>query len=202
VIGIVAGRLAEKFHRPIVMIAQDSLQGRPATGSVRSVPGFDVHAALIACRSHLVTCGGHAAAAGVSLRREDVGRFRDAFESVVAGLVTPADLARTVDTDGRLEDADLRLEVADLLAGQVWGQGFPPPLFEDEFEVRDQRIVGGRHLKLRLRRAGGGSELAAMRFGEVGPLPSHIRAAYRIEANEWNGARTLQLMVEHWQAPE
>jgi single-stranded-DNA-specific exonuclease len=201
VIGLLASRLRERFHRPTICLAEGP--DGALKGSGRSIPALHLRDALdLVDRRHpglLIRFGGHAAAAGVSLRREDVGRFRDAFESVVAGLVTPADLARTVDTDGTLDDADLHLDVADLLAGQVWGQGFPPPLFEDHFEVRDQRIVGGRHLKLRLRRAGGGGELAAMRFGEVGPLPDHIRAAYRIEANEWNGARTLQLMVEHWQ---
>jgi single-stranded-DNA-specific exonuclease len=201
VIGLLASRLRERFHRPTICLAEGP--DGALKGSGRSIPALHLRDALdLVDRRHpglLIRFGGHAAAAGVSLRREDVGRFRDAFESVVAGLVTPADLARTVDTDGTLDDDDLHLDVADLLAGQVWGQGFPPPLFEDHFEVRDQRIVGGKHLKLRLRRAGGGSDLAAMRFGEVGPLPAHIRAAYRIEANEWNGARTLQLMVEHWQ---
>lgn len=79
VIGIVAGRLAERFHRPVVMIAQDPLQGRPATGSVRSVPGFDVHEALVACREHLVTCGGHAAAAGLRIADDRIDAFREAF---------------------------------------------------------------------------------------------------------------------------
>jgi len=203
VIGLLASRLRERFHRPTVCLAEGP--DGELKGSGRSIPALHLRDALdLVDRRHpglLIRFGGHAAAAGVSLRRKDVARFRDAFEAVVAGLVTPADLARTVDTDGRLDDGDLRLSVADLIAEQVWGQGFPPPLFEDDFEVRDQRIVGGKHLKLRLRRTGGGSEVAAMRFGEVGPLPSHIRAAYRLEANEWNGARTLQLMVEHWQPP-
>ena len=105
-----------------------------------------------------------------------------------------------MDTDGPLHDRHLNLDTADLLAGQVWGQGFPPPLFEDDFEVREQRTVGdGRHRKLTLRRVGGRDDIAAMRFNEPEPLPERIRAAYRVEANEFRGNRTLQLMLEHWQ---
>jgi len=201
VVGLLASRLRERFHRPTVCLAAGP--DGELKGSGRSIPSLHLRDALdLVDRRNpglLIRFGGHAAAAGVSLRQEDVARFRSAFEDVVSGLVTAADLARSVDTDGQLEEVDLRLELADLLARQVWGQGFPPPLFEDVFEVRDQRIVGGRHLKLRLRRAGGGGEFAAMCFGEAGPLPDRIHAAYRLEANEWNGARTLQLMVEHWE---
>jgi single-stranded-DNA-specific exonuclease len=202
VVGLLASRLKDRYHRPTICLAA----GPDGTlkGSGRSIPALHLRDALdLVDRRNpglIPKFGGHAAAAGLSLKADDVERFRAAFEATVAGLVTPADLARTVETDGPLHDRHLDLDTADLLARQVWGQGFPPPLFEDDFEVREQRTVGdGRHRKLTLRRVGGRDDIAAMRFNEPEPLPERIRAAYRIEANEWRGNRSLQLMVEHWQ---
>jgi len=118
---------------------------------------------------------------------------------VARELLSPAQLARAIETDGSLEPAYLDLRLAQLLDHQVWGQGFPQPLFCDDFEVQGQRVVGEKHLKLRLARAG--RTLEAMRFNALDPLPPQVRAAYRLSVNEFNGTQKLELVVEHWETP-
>jgi len=141
--------------------------------------------------------GGHAAAAGLTLHAEDFARFAELFEAVAREWLSPAQLGRTVETDGSLETAYLDLGLAQLLEEQIWGQGFPQPLFCDEFQVLGQRVVGEKHLKLKLAR--GGRTVEAMRFNALDPLPSSVRAAYRLAVNEFNGAQNLQLVIEHWE---
>jgi single-stranded-DNA-specific exonuclease len=199
VIGIVAGRLKDAHHRPAIAFAPGA--AGEIKGSGRSVPGLHLRDALdlVGKRSPglLLRFGGHAAAAGLTLREADFGRFAGAFEAVVRELVPPGELARTIETDGSLEAAFLDLALAQLLERQIWGQGFPQPLFCDEFEVAGQRVVGDRHMKLRLVR--GGRTVEAMRFNSLEPLPAAIRAAYRVCVNEFNGAQALQLVIEHWE---
>src|SRR5581483_5125968 len=119
------------------------------------------------------------------------------FEAVVQELLPPAARARTIETDGSLEAPFLDLALAQMLERQIWGQGFPQPLFCDEFEVAGQRVVGEKHTKLRLVR--GGRALEAMRFNALDPLPPRIRAAYRVCVNEFNGTQALELVIEHWE---
>lgn len=201
VVGLLASRLKERFHRPTVCFA--AAPGNELKGSGRSIPALHLRDALdLVDRRYpglLLRFGGHAAAAGVGIRADDLDRFRDAFESVCRELLSPADLERVIETDGPLAAAEATLETASLLERQVWGQGFAEPLFQDVFEVMEQRVVGGRHSRLGLRGPYGGRSCGAMLFGHEGPLPSHIRAAYRLAINEWNGNRSLQLTLAHWE---
>jgi single-stranded-DNA-specific exonuclease len=199
VVGILAGRLRERFHRPVIAFAPAG--NGEARGSGRSIRGLHLRDALdLVSKRHpdlILRFGGHAAAAGLTVRVGDIPRFRDAFEQAVSGLITAADLERIVETDGSLPPEQLTLELAEALDGQVWGQGFAAPSFRDRFEVTGQRVVGGNHVKARLQL--GGRQVEAMRFGDASPLPGHIEAVYRVQANEYNGTRSLQLVLEHWQ---
>ncbi len=199
VIGILASRLKERWHRPVIAFARGN--GGEIKGSGRSINALHLRDALDLVSKRepglLSRFGGHAAAAGLTLRAADFERFRAAFEAVAQALLTPADLERSIETDGALPAANLTLETARLLEQQVWGQGFPAPTFDDEFVVTQQRIVGERHLKLRLVK--NGSEYEAMLFSHTAPLPRRVRAVYRLAVNEYNGAQKLQLTIEHWQ---
>ena len=199
VIGILASRLKERWHRPVIAFARGS--GDEIKGSGRSINALHLRDALDRVSKRepglLLKFGGHAAAAGLTLRATDFERFRAAFEAAVQALLTPADLERNIETDGALPAADLTLATALLLEQPVWGQGFPAPTFDDEFGVVQQRIVGARHLKLRL--AKDGNDYEAMLFSSTTPLPTRVRAVYRLAVNEYNGARKLQLTLEHWQ---
>ena len=204
VVGIVASRLKDRYHRPAIVFARGS--GGELKGSGRSIPGFHLRDALdvVAKRAPGVIArfGGHAYAAGLSLAEADLPRFAAAFEAVAREVLTPADLARVAPSDGGLDASELTLDLANALAGEVWGQGFPAPAFDDLFDVAEQRIVGERHLKLALERPGAGPEhrLAAILFNRVDPLPATIRAVYRPDPNEWNGTVALQLVILHWEA--
>lgn len=209
VIGILASRLREKFHRPTFAFAASG--NGELKGSGRSISALHLRDALdLISKRHpelIVRFGGHAAAAGLTLHENGFNAFRDAFEAVATELLTPADLEREWVTDGSLPPDDMTLANATTLADSVWGQGFPEPRFYDHFEVVAQCIVGERHLKLRLRREAsplggrrGMQQLDAMLFGHADPLPETIAATYRLSANHYNGAVTLQLLLEHWQA--
>jgi single-stranded-DNA-specific exonuclease len=199
VVGILAGRVKDRYYRPSFAFAPSG--SGEIRGSGRSIPGLHLRDALdlLAKRDPglLLRFGGHAAAAGLTLREPDFERFARGFEAVARELLSPAQLAHSIETDGSLEPAYLDLGLAQLLDRQVWGQGFPQPLFCDDFEVQGQRVVGEKHLKLKLARAG--RTLEAMRFNALDPLPSHVRAAYRLSLNEFNGVQNLELVVEHWE---
>jgi single-stranded-DNA-specific exonuclease len=198
VVGIVASRIKDRFHRPSIAFARGN-HGE-IKGSGRSISGMHLRDALdMVAKRHpqlLLKFGGHAAAAGVTLRETDFERFRAAFEDVARTMLTPADLEGRIETDGSLHAEHLTLDTATLLEGQIWGQGFPRPCFDDCFEVISQRIVGERHLKLRLARVG--RHFEAMLFRHEQPLPRDIRAVYHLEANEYNGNTTLPLLIESW----
>ena len=199
VIGILASRLKERWHRPVIAFAHGS--SGEIKGSGRSIGALHLRDALDLVSKRepglLLKFGGHAAAAGLTLRAADFERFSAAFEAAAQALLTPADLARSIETDGALPAGNLTLETARLLEQQVWGQGFPAPTFDDEFGVVQQRIVGERHLKLRLARDG--AEYEAMLFSHTAPLPARVRAVYRLGVNEYNGAQKLQITIEHWE---
>ena len=201
VIGILAGRLRERFHRPAIAFAP--ADGGEAKGSGRSIRGLHLRDALDLVTKRypglILRFGGHAAAAGLTIRRVDVADFATAFEAVVRELVGPADLERLIETDGQLSPSDMNLDFAETLETQVWGQGFAMPSFFDDFEVIEQRIVGGRHLKLRLRRPGGHDVLDAIAFGQEAPLPARVATVYRVQVNEYNGKRSVQLVLDYWQ---
>lgn len=210
VVGILASRIKDKFHRPVIAFAPGN--GDELKGSGRSIAALHLRDALdLVAKRHpglLLKFGGHAAAAGLTLRKPDLEKFRDAFEEIAQGLLSPADLERVIETDGELDSEHMTLELARLLSGQVWGQGFPQPAFAGRFTVENQRIVGQKHSKLRLKQQDSGFGIRdsatanrvfdAMLFFHIDPLPAEIYAVYRLEINEYNGAQSLQLALEHW----
>jgi len=140
--------------------------------------------------------GGHAYAAGLTLAEADLARFAALFETIAREQLSPAQLARTLETDGPLAPGELTFALASTLRDGIWGQGFAAPMFDDRFDLVDQRTVGGMHSKLVLAR--GGERFEAILFQHVEALPAAIHAAFRPDINEWNGSASLQLVVEHW----
>ena len=202
VIGIVASRIKDKFHRPAVAFAR-GVEGE-IKGSGRSIRGLHLRDALdlVSKRAPglILKFGGHAAAAGLTLREGDFEQFQFLFEDVVRGLLSPADLEREIETDGSLPVEHATLDAAHALREGIWGQGFPEPRFLDPFEIVQQRVVGERHLKLRLRRDGKIFEGILFGHGnDSEPLPDAIRAVYRFAINEYNGNVSTQLMLDHWE---
>jgi single-stranded-DNA-specific exonuclease len=201
VVGLLAARVKDRVHRPVFAFAPSGTG--ELRGSGRSVPGLHLRDALdlVSKRAPglLLRFGGHAAAAGLALRADGLEAFRDLIEAAVREMVDPGTLSRNVETDGSLEVAYASLETARLLDREVWGQGFPPPVFLDEFVVENQRLVGDKHLKLRLARDG--QRFNAMLFRHEAPVPGRIRGAYRLAVDEFNGAQSVQLTVEHWENP-
>ncbi|ENA31998.1 MULTISPECIES: single-stranded-DNA-specific exonuclease RecJ [Pseudomonas] len=205
VIGILASRLKERYHRPTLAFA-DAGDGM-LKGSARSVPGFHIRDALDAVAARhpgLITkFGGHAMAAGLSLPQENFGAFAAAFDAEVRRHLVEDDLTGRLQSDGSLETCDFQLEIARALkhAGP-WGQHFPEPMFHGVFEVVQQRIVGERHLKLVLKSECGGIQLDGIAFNincEVWPNPQirWVEAAYRLDVNEFRGQESVQLIVVH-----
>ncbi len=207
VIGIVAGRLAERFHRPVVMIAQDALQGRPGTGSARSVPGFDVHAALVACRDLLVTCGGHAAAAGLRIDDRSIDAFRARFCAEVAGRL-PESLRRAqITIDGETTLAGLTLDtVSQMEKLAPFGQANRRPLLcaTGVSLAEPPRTIGGgaRHLAMNLLQHG--AKVRGVAFGGaewLDHLPSPgqpFHVAFKPKINEFRGRRTAEMEIVDW----
>ena len=198
VIGILASRIKDKLHRPVFAFAPG--ENGEIKGSGRSIPGLHLRDALdlISKRSPglLLRFGGHAMAAGATMMEANFPRFRDLFAQIADELIAPADLTRTLETDGPLEAAYVAISTVNLLENEVWGQGFSPPIFEDEFVVENQRILKEKHLKLRLRKDD--LRLNAIQFNfSTAPSGNRIRAAYRLAINDYNGVQTPQLMIEH-----
>ena len=200
VVGILASRLKDRLHRPVVCFAR-ARDGALIKGSGRSIAGLHLRDCLdlVAKRSPglIVRFGGHAQAAGLTIAERDYERFAAEFERAVDELLPAEARSRTLETDGALEAAHCTLDTARLLDSQIWGQAFPQPLFCDTFAVDAQRVVGERHLKLRLVKDGRSFE--AMRFGSLDALPQTARVAYRLSVNEFNGLRAVQLNVEHFE---
>jgi single-stranded-DNA-specific exonuclease len=202
VVGIVASRMKDRLHRPVVCFAKAEESGAAVLrGSGRSIPGLHLRDCLdlVAKRNPglIRRFGGHAAAAGLTIGAAEYERFAEAFERTAEELLPSEARSRTVETDGALDPAHCTLDLAATLGGQIWGQGFPQPLFCDTFTVESQRVVGERHLKLRL--AKDGRRFEGMRFGSVDALPGQVRAAYRLAVNEFNGLKNIQLTVEHYE---
>lgn len=207
VVGLLASRLRERFHRPVLCFA--SGPDGELKGSGRSIPALHLRDALdLLDRRHpglVLRFGGHAAAAGLSILEHQLPAFRSAFERVTAELLSPADLQRVIETDGSLDPVLRTLPLAEALQNEVWGQGFAPPSFADGFRVVSQRLVGGAHMRLEVVPDDGlraGPSMCAMLFRHDQPVPPRIHAAYRLDVNEWNGNRTVQLLVDHWHAAE
>ncbi len=204
VIGILASRVKDRLHRPVIVFAETG-EG-DIKGSARSVPGLHIRDALDAvAKRHpdlLQKFGGHAMAAGLSLARADFARFSQAFDEEVRRHLGPADLRREILSDGELSAAELSLPLAESLrAAGPWGQGFPEPLFDGVFDIVSRRIVGDNHLKLVLRPPGSEQIIDAIAFNTVDhdwPADTtQVELAYRLDVNEYNGRRSAQLLVEH-----
>ncbi|MBP1313893.1 single-stranded-DNA-specific exonuclease RecJ [Herbaspirillum sp. 1130] len=197
VIGIVASRLKDKFYRPTITFAPGD-EGF-IKGSGRSIAGFHLRDALDLVSKHapsvMTKFGGHAMAAGLTIHADAFDAFSQAFEAVGRDWLTQNQLERVIETDGELEDSYYSVEFITLMDQQVWGQGFAPPVFCDHFRVLSQRILKEKHLKLQLEK--GGRKYDAIWFGHTDALPDHAQVAFRLDANEYNGKTTVQLMVEH-----
>jgi single-stranded-DNA-specific exonuclease len=206
VIGILAARIRERYHRPVIAFAAGG-EGM-LKGSARSIPGLHIRDLLARIASRhdglLERFGGHAMAAGLSLREERLEQFKSLFEEEADRLLAQEALTGTLLSDGQLQAQELNLELAHQLryAGP-WGQGFPEPLFDGRFRVLQQRVVGERHLKLRLRLSDSESVHEAIAFNQAegGTLPEQIHLAYRLDVNEYRGQVQHQLIVENIQSP-
>ena len=203
VIGILASRIKEQFHRPVVAFARAG--AGELKGSARSIPGLHIRDTLDAIAARhpelLHKFGGHAMAAGLSLAERQLDAFRQAFEQELEARLDGAALQGVIHSDGELQGEEFSLELSELLrSAGPWGQGFPEPLFDGVFTVLGQRVVGSQHLKLSLRSAQGGRALDAIAFHQAdgGPLPEGqpVRLAYRLDSNEYRGLLGLQLVVE------
>jgi single-stranded-DNA-specific exonuclease len=197
VVGIVASRIKDRLHRPTFVFARGA-DGQ-LKGSGRSITGFHLRDALdLVSKRHpdlLKKFGGHAMAAGCTLEDDGFERFNTALQQVAREWLDETTLTRTLRTDGPLPpEAFTPAAVAELEA-QVWGQAFEAPLFCDEVQVLSQRIVGERHLKLRLK-APGGLQRDAIWFGHIDPLPDIARLAYRLSLDEYQGQQRVQMVVE------
>lgn len=201
VIGILASRIKERHHRPVIAFA-DGGDGL-LKGSGRSIAGLHLRDALDLLSKHqpdlILKFGGHAMAAGLTIKAEDFNLFKLSFEAVVKSLLTEADLEAVLEVDGSLSASDMTYAVAQTLENQVWGQGFPPPLFYDEFEVVNQRILAEKHLKLSLKARSGSSSILidAIYFNQTQFLDGPILAAYQLQTNDYNGSQKVQLNIRH-----
>lgn len=205
VIGILASRVKERFHRPTIIFARSG-QGE-IKGSARSIPGFHIRDALDAVASRhpglIAKFGGHAMAAGLSLQEDQLDQFQQAFDREARRVMTPDQLSGELISDGALGENDLDLPVAHLLRNAgPWGQGFPEPLFDGEFELLDQRIVGEKHLKLTLGLPSSGRVVDGIAFNvDLDQWPNRslkrIYLVYRLDVNEFRGVQSAQLMVSY-----
>ena len=200
VVGIVAGRMRERYHRPAIAFA-DAGAAVPdeLKGSARSIPGLNIRDAIADCAARhpglVGKFGGHAAAAGLSLKRRHLQRFRRAFNDAVAARVSERDLAGVIVTDGELAADDLNVRNAHLVARNgPWGQGFPEPTFHGEFDVVNERVVGERHLKISLKHDGRVADAIAFNQAPIGA--NRARAVYRLGVNDYADVETLQLQVD------
>lgn len=204
VVGIIASRIKERYHRPVIAFAP--ADGGQLKGSGRSIPGVHLRDALdsIAAQNPglLDKFGGHAMAAGLTLPAKDLHTFSAAFDREIARQLGDTGINPEIMTDGELGDADFSLELAEVLADAApWGQQFPEPLFDGSFAILDKRIVGETHLRMQLRPFGGTVKVTAIAFGVADEHWARsgdaIHAAYRLSVNEYRGTRSLQMIVEH-----
>lgn len=205
VVGIVAGRLREKFHRPAIVFADASDTSDELKGSARSIDGLNIRDVLdsIATRlpGMLPKFGGHAMAAGLSIKRVHLARFQKAFDKAVRAAVTADMLDAVLLTDGSLTQAQMNLQtVATLADAGPWGNGFAEPLFSGEFKLVNQRVVGQDHLKLVLGLNDQLIDAIAFRQKPLEGQPEHVKVVYKPALNDYAGQQTLQLMVEYIEA--
>lgn len=206
VVGLVASRIKDRLHRPVVAFAPADESGERLRGSARSIPGFHIRDALAAVDARhpglIERFGGHAMAAGLSLHAAARERFGDAFVEYARATLDPDLLRSVLWSDGPLSGAEFDPGLAQTLRlGGPWGQGFPEPLFDNDFELLDWRVLGERHLKLTLSLDGRPAPLTAMHFGgwTGQPPPTRLRAAYQLDLDEYRGRRDIRLLIRHLQ---
>jgi single-stranded-DNA-specific exonuclease len=204
VVGIVASRIKDKLHRPTFVFAASQAPGKEheLKGSGRSIPGFHLRDALdlVAKRypGVLLRFGGHAMAAGCTVAEEHFDTFENALSEVAHEWLDAATLQRQLATDGPLAPEYRRVDLVDTLHHEVWGQGFAAPTFSEEVEIISQRLVGEKHLALKLKHQG--QPIDAIWFSHTEPLPAKVTLAFRLDADEWNGVRRVRFLVEGAQA--
>ncbi|MDP1657679.1 MAG: single-stranded-DNA-specific exonuclease RecJ [Hylemonella sp.] len=200
VVGIVASRIKDKLHRPSFVFAASQAPGKEheLKGSGRSIPGFHLRDALdlVAKRypGVLLRFGGHAMAAGCTIAEEHLDAFEQGLNEVAQEWLDAATLTRRIETDGPLSPEYRRADMVDTLHREVWGQGFAPPTFSEEVEVISQRLVGEKHLALKLKHQG--QPVDGIWFGRTEPLPQRVLLAFRLDADEWQGVRRVRFLVE------
>lgn len=202
VIGILASRIKEKTNRPVIAFGRGS--DGELKGSCRSIPPLHLRDALDVVYKQnpglIKKFGGHSMAAGLTIMEDDLAKFTVAFEEACRSMISARDLELVVDTDGPLATDEVTLELAEEIKNQVWGQGFPEPVFQGEFTVENQKIVGEKHSKLRLLQ--GNRIYDAILFHHNEPVPNTIKAVYSLDVNEWQGTKTLQLRLQNFDAAE
>ena len=200
VVGIVASRLKDRLHRPTFVFAASGAPGKAheLKGSGRSIAGFHLRDALdLVAKRHpgvLLRFGGHAMAAGCTLDAEALPVFEAALSQVAREWLDAATLTRRLETDGPLAPEYRRTDLVDTLHREVWGQGFAAPTFSEEVEVVSQRLVGEKHLALKLKHQG--QPVDGIWFGHTDPLPARVKLAFRLDADEWQGVRRVRFLVE------
>ena len=200
VVGIVASRIKDKLHRPTFVFAASQAPGKEheIKGSGRSIAGFHLRDALdlVAKRqpSVLLKFGGHAMAAGCTIDEKNFELFEHTLQQVAREWLDAATLTRRIDTDGPLAAEYRRTDMVDTLHKEVWGQGFAAPTFSEEVEVVSQRLVGEKHLALKLKHQG--QPVDGIWFGHTEPLPARVTLAFRLDADEWQGVRRVRFLVE------
>ncbi len=208
VIGILAARIKDRFNRPVIVFAPG--QDDELKGSARSISGLHIRdvLALIDVQYPGLICkfGGHAMAAGLTIQHKQLETFIKVFDEVVSSQLNEADLQHLLLSDGELNTDEFNLEIATLLReGGPWGQGFPEPIFDGTFRILEQRIVGDKHLKLRLGKENKIIDAVAF-FIDVKEWPNHrceqVRAAYRLDINEYKGRQSVQLIVDYLEPVE
>ncbi|WP_291013148.1 single-stranded-DNA-specific exonuclease RecJ [Hydrogenophaga sp.] len=200
VVGIVASRLKDKLHRPTFVFAASGAEGKEheLKGSGRSIPGFHLRDALdLVAKRHpgvLLRFGGHAMAAGCTIEEEHLETFEAALQQVAHEWLDAATLQRRLEADGALDKQYRRTDLVDTLHKEVWGQGFAPPVFCEEVQIVSQRLVGEKHLALKMKHQG--EPVDGIWFGHTEPLPERVKLAFRLDADEWQGQRRVRFLVE------
>ena len=203
VIGILASRIKDRYHRPVIVFAPGT--GSELKGSARSIPGLHVRDAMalldVKYPDLIIKFGGHAMAAGLTIHQDKLEDFTRLFDDVVSKQLTEDQLRHCLVSDGELSEDEISLEIASMLrdAGP-WGQAFPEPLFDNKFQIVEQRLVGDKHLKLKLMKDKKMIDAIAF-FVDTDQWPNHrcesIHAAYRLDVNEYKGRSNVQLIIEH-----
>jgi len=207
VVGLLASRIKEKYHRPVIAFADAG--GGELKGSGRSIPGLHMRDVLDAISKQHVELidkfGGHAMAAGLTIKQENLTKFQQAFSQQVSSVLRPEDLNNINETDGAVSEEYMTIETSELFKyASPWGQLFPEPIFDGVFKIENWRIVGEKHLKLDLVKPASGVYYSAIAFNKTDvDLPQgedNIHIVYRLDVNEFRGKRSLQLIVQHIEA--